>query len=80
MIRRAHALPLTHQARLLKLSRSSIYYKSKPVSERDLRLMCKMDKLHTGSPFAGARMLRDMLKRGGPGNSYSVISGISAQR
>jgi len=62
MIHRDHALPLTHQAKLLGLSRSSIYYTPRPVSERDLRLMHKMDKLHTDSPFAGARMLRDMLR------------------
>ena len=79
MIRRAHALPLTHQARLLKLSRSSIYYKSKPVSERDLRLMCKMDKLHTGSPFAGARMLRDMLKLDGEAISRQHVSTLMKQ-
>tara|TARA_B100001964_G_scaffold225911_1_gene274194 strand:- start:139 stop:966 length:828 start_codon:yes stop_codon:yes gene_type:complete len=79
MIRRGHALPLTHQARLLKLSRSSIYYKSKPVSERDLRLMCKMDKLHTGSPFAGARMLRDMLKLDGEAISRQHVSTLMKQ-
>ncbi len=79
MIRRAHALPLTHQARLLKLSRSSIYYKSKPVSERDLRLMCKMDKLHTGSPFAGARMLRDMLKLDGEAVGRQHVSTLMKQ-
>ncbi len=62
MMDRTHPLPLTQQARLLQLSRSSLYYTPRPVSERDLRLMKKIDILHTAHPFAGARMLRDLLR------------------
>jgi len=62
MINRSHPLPLTQQARLLQLSRSRLYYTPRPVSERDLRLMKKIDILHTAHPFAGARMLRDLLR------------------
>lgn len=62
MINRNHPLSLTKQAKVLKLSRSSLYYMPHPVSEQDQRLMKKMDKLHTAHPFAGARMLRDLLK------------------
>jgi putative transposase len=62
MISRAHPLPLTQQATLLKLSRSSLYYTPRSVSERDLRLMKTIDMLHTAHPFAGARMLRDLLR------------------
>lgn len=65
MINRHHPLPLTQQSRLLRLSRSSLYYKPRPISERDLRLMKKIDQLHTDRPFAGARMLRDMLRLDG---------------
>ena len=46
----------------LRLSRSSLYYEPRPTSERDLRLMGKIDKLHTTRPFADPRMLRDMLR------------------
>jgi putative transposase len=35
------------------------------VSEADLVLMRRIDELHLNFPFAGARMLRDMLKLGG---------------
>ena len=59
MINREHKLPLTQQAKILQISRSSLYYQPQPVSERDLRLMNKIDKLHLEMPFAGARMLRD---------------------
>jgi putative transposase len=65
MIDRDHALPLSHQAELLNLSRSSLYYLSVPISEPDLELMREIDRLHTDYPFAGARMLRDMLQNTG---------------
>ncbi len=65
MIDCEHDLPLTRQAEVLKLSRSSLYYKAKPVSAADLELMRAIDGLHLEYPFAGARMLRDMLRRKG---------------
>ncbi len=61
MIDPNHALPVARQVKLLGLSRSSFYYQSRPVSDRDLLLMQRIDKLHLEYPFAGARMLRDML-------------------
>ncbi len=33
-----------------------------PTPDNDLRLMRRIDELHLESPFAGARMLRDMLR------------------
>ena len=65
MIDPSHDLALTQQARLMDLSRSSLYYREHPVSERDVMLMNKIDRLHTEWPFAGARMLRDMLHTDG---------------
>jgi len=61
MIDPNHALPVSRQVKLLGLSRSSFYYQSRPVSDSDLALMHRIDKLHLEYPFAGARMLRDML-------------------
>jgi putative transposase len=43
------------------MSRGSVYYLPRPVSDRDQALMQRIDRLHLESPFAGARMLRDML-------------------
>jgi putative transposase len=57
MIDRDHALPVTQQARLVGISRSSAYYQSRGVSEADLKLMRRIDELHLEHPFAGARML-----------------------
>jgi putative transposase len=65
MIDRSHALPLTRQAQELGISRGSIYYLPKPVSPADLVIMRRMDELHLEFPFAGSRMLRDLLRQEG---------------
>lgn len=65
MIDRPHELPVTRQAEILNISRGSVYYLPKPVSESDLRLMRRIDELHLELPFAGARMLRDLLVQEG---------------
>ena len=61
MIDRSHALPVVRQAKLLSLSRGSVYYKPRAVSAADLAIMRRIDELHLDYPFAGSRMLRDML-------------------
>ena len=65
MIDREHDLPVQRQARLLKLSRSSVYYLPRPVSASDLTVMRRIDELHLDFPFAGSRMLRDFLRAEG---------------
>jgi len=65
MIDRDHTLSLTRQAALLKLSRSSLYYRAQPVSPADLAVMRRIDELHLDYPFAGSRMLRDLLRAEG---------------
>ena len=62
MIDRSHTLGLKHQARLLNLSRSSLYYEQRQVSQMDLEIMRRIDELHLDYPFAGSRMLRDLLR------------------
>ena len=65
MIDRAHELSITRQAKLLGISRGTVYYLPRPVSPADLALMHKLDELHLEHPFMGARMLRDQLARQG---------------
>ena len=65
MIDREHKLPIKRQAEVLGISRSTAYYTPRPVSEQDLLLMRKLDELHLNYPFAGSRMLRDLLRRQG---------------
>ncbi len=61
MIDREHRLPLTRQSHILKLSRSSLYYKAVPVNARDLELMKLIDEIHLKYPFYGSRNIRDEL-------------------
>ena len=65
MIDRDHKLPISRQAKLLDISRGTVYYQPKPVSPRDQMLMNRIDRLHLKLPFAGARMLRDLLHHEG---------------
>jgi len=65
MIEPEHRLSLVRQAQLLNLSRASLYYRAQPTSDEDLALMRRMDELHLEHPFAGARMLRDLLRQDG---------------
>ncbi|CCW19142.1 Mobile element protein [Sphingobium indicum BiD32] len=58
-------MPLTRQARELGVSRGSIYYLPRPVSPADLAIMRRIDELHMELPFAGSRMLRDLLRQEG---------------
>ena len=65
MIDRKHALPLVRQARELRISRGSVYYLPRPVSPADLAIMRRIDELHLEFPYAGSRMLRDLLRQEG---------------
>jgi putative transposase len=65
MIDRDHDLPIIKQARALGISRGSVYYRPRPVSAAALAVMRRMDELHLEFPFAGSRMLRDLLNKEG---------------
>ena len=74
MIDRDHKLPITRQAKLLDISRGAVYYQPKPVSPRDQALMNRIDRLHLELPFAGSRMLRDLLRQEGHNVGRSKVS------
>ena len=61
----SHDVSITRQAELVGISRASVYYAPRPLPEADLKLMRRIDELHLEYPFAGARMLRDLLNQGG---------------
>jgi putative transposase len=61
MIDRTHELSLSKQAKILKISRGIIYYEPEPTSADDLAIMRRIDELHMELPFAGSRMLRDLM-------------------
>jgi putative transposase len=62
MIDRGHKLPLTRQATVLGVSRGSLYYSACPLPAAELAIMRRIDELHLDYPFAGSRMLRDLLR------------------
>ena len=62
MIDRTHDLPVVRQCRILSLARSTAYYAPQPTAPEDLALMRRIDELHLEHPFAGSRMLRDLLR------------------
>ena len=62
MIDPEHTLPLTQQSRIVGISRSSLYYKAVPISERDLELMRLIDEIHLKYPFYGSRRIRNELR------------------
>jgi putative transposase len=65
MIDRQHDLPITKQAKALGISRGCVYYLPRSVSPADLDIMRRIDELHLDFPFAGSRMLRDLLNAEG---------------
>jgi putative transposase len=62
MIDHSHDRRVVKQAKMLRLSRSSVYYLPRPVSPARLAIMRRIDALHLEHPFAGSRMLRDLLR------------------
>ena len=62
MIDREHALPVTQQCQILALARSSVYAVPPPIAAGELALMRQLDALPWQHPFAGSRMLRDLLR------------------
>ena len=61
MIDPEHDIPIQKQAEVLEISRSTVYYEPRPISTEDLWLMRRIDEYHLNYPFAGSRMLRDLL-------------------
>jgi putative transposase len=58
-------LSVKAQAELLSLNRTSLYYKSKGPSEREVQLTRRIDEIYTASPFYGSRKIRAQLCREG---------------
>jgi putative transposase len=56
-------IPLTLQAKLLGLSRSSLYYEPIGPSEDEIRIKHRIDEIYTQYPFFGSRRMTAMLRR-----------------
>jgi putative transposase len=69
------APPLSVQADLLSLSRSSLYYQPVPPSTEEVALKHRIDELYTAYPFYGSRRITAQLRREG-----QVINRKAVQR
>jgi putative transposase len=58
-------LSVVAQCRLLKVARSTLYWRPAAVSEEDLRLMRWIDELYLATPFYGSRRMVAVLRREG---------------
>jgi putative transposase len=58
-------VPVSTQCRLLRVARSTLYYRPVPVSADDLAVMRRMDELHLAWPFYGSRRMAAVLRREG---------------
>ena len=66
MIRKENTkLSLTRQCKLLKISRSSIYYTPVGVNAETLKLMHEIDRVFTKYPFFGSRQIAAYLPQSG---------------
>jgi|SRR5579864_219077 len=66
MVERAEAeLPLTVQARLLGLSRSSLYYRPVAPSPQEVALKHRIDEVYTAHPYYGSRRITVVLRQEG---------------
>lgn len=66
LVDRADAsLSISAQCHLLKVARSSLYWRPAAVSDDDLRLMRRIDELYLAAPFYGARRMVAVLRRDG---------------
>ncbi len=58
-------LSIVAQCRLLKVARSTLYWRASPASEDDLRLMRRLDEQYLVTPFYGSRRMVAVLRRDG---------------
>ena len=66
LVDRADAeVSIVTQCHLLKVARSSLYWRPAAVSADDLRLMRRIDELYLATPFYGARRMVAVLRRDG---------------
>jgi putative transposase len=79
MIDRSHDLAIVRPCQALGLARSTAYSSPKPVSPAELALRRRIDALHRQHPFAGARLLRDLLGQEGRRVGRQRVAGLMAK-
>jgi putative transposase len=59
------AVAISAQCQLLKVARSTLYYRPVPVSDEDLAMMRRIDEHYLATPFYGSRRMVAVLRRDG---------------
>ena len=59
------AVAISAQCQLLKVARSTLYYRPVPVSDEDLAMMRRIDEHYLATPFYGSRRMVSVLRRDG---------------
>lgn len=67
-------IPIKRQCEILSVNRSSAYYKPvlKTVDDETIRIMNRIDEIHTKDPTYGYRKIADVLKKDCPINRKRV--------
>src|SRR5699024_4178059 len=63
--RAASELPVSHQAELLGINRSSLYYKPVQPSQEEVAIKHRIDKIYTKFPYFGSRKIAQRLNAEG---------------
>lgn len=72
-----NAISMTRQCEMIGISRSSLYYKPKPMREYELMLLHKIDEIYTLNPEYGYRMIhRELLEDGITVGRNKVLSSM----
>jgi putative transposase len=58
-------LSIVKQCQLVKVARSTLYYRSSPISDDDLAVMGRLDEQYLVTPFYGARRMVAVLRGDG---------------
>jgi putative transposase len=67
-------LSIVRQCELLGLNRSSLYYKSTPISPEDLEIKREIDEIYTECPFYGIRKITAQLRRDGRHINHKAVA------
>jgi putative transposase len=74
LLERRHAeIPLTVQAELLSVSRSSLYYQPVGPSTKEIAVKHRIDEIYTAHPYYGSRRITAQLKREGTAISRPTV-------
>jgi putative transposase len=73
--RESGELPLTQQAELLTISRSSLYYQPREPSAEEIAIKHRIDELSTQCPFYGSRKMGAQLRREGVVINRKTVQG-----